>query len=309
MAQLLSFLEKTLLVMDDNLLAYLFSFWDPHDILKFSRSSSVIQGILQQYRQLVWDPDTYFQPWFREPTALFRSTLRETGAIVSGSQILQFFDRIKYLNSDLDIFLRIGGVLQMARWLVRQGYHLTPEQPDYETFHRNVIRVSCRILTSTVNQDTGIRAVYNYQRFVASATVIYYQKIQLIAVDIDPVHHVLYDFHSSKWLSAMSQRISTITAAVMNYMTSDQVVSVFPRSTFILRKSYISKTRNEKRQRTDVWKSKYEERGFRMIHRRSRGQHNDLRQGKRTSTDCHSWIMKLKAQRLREEGLYTAQSQ
>ncbi|KAJ6579172.1 hypothetical protein DFH09DRAFT_913344 [Mycena vulgaris] len=239
---------------------------------------------MQQYRKIVWDPDRHFQPWFGDCTEDFRSVLYESGAIVSGSQILQFLDRTTYLNSDMDIFLRIGGVLTMGNWLEARGYSRTCDSEDYVNhfkFQRDVIQTACRVITGGARLETAVKGVYNYRRFVGSTTDIYNQKIQLVAVDTNPVQHLLFDFHST---------------AVMNYMSCDTIVSVFPLSTFILRKSYISRTRPESPARISAWKDKYRARGFRLINKRSRGKHGDLKQGKRTSTDRHSWTMTLKGE-------------
>ncbi|KAJ7829047.1 hypothetical protein B0H13DRAFT_1916682 [Mycena leptocephala] len=193
----LSSIESFMLCIHKDLLAHLLSFWDPTDITVFSATSYVAHGLIKHYCELVWDVDTYFQPWFRDGTEKLRNALRQSGAIVSGSQIIQFFDRTKYPGSDMDIFLRIGGVLNMTRWLTAQGYHLDAKTEGYGCLHRALLRTTTRILLPNSVPNRPIRAVYNYHRYVASTTSVYYQKIQLVVVDINPVQHVLFDFHSS----------------------------------------------------------------------------------------------------------------
>lgn len=96
--------------------------------------------------------------------------------------------------------------------------------------------------------------------------------------------------------TALNQQ--STTAGVMNYLTSDKAVSIFPISTFTLRKSYVAKTKRYSVGRTPVWEKKYRDRGFRVVHKRSRGTHDDLTLGKRTSSDRHCWIIKLKSKLL-----------
>ncbi|KAJ7135563.1 hypothetical protein C8R44DRAFT_869289 [Mycena epipterygia] len=208
--------------MDDRLLVYAIAFWDPRDIARSAAVSSTMYGIIQHHRHLVWDPDTHFQPWFRAPAETFRGMLRICGAIVTGSQILQFFNRTSYPDSDMDIFMRVGGLWYMGGWLRSQGYTFAAVSSDYRLFRRQVMRLCSRMMTDHPAHNPAIRGVYNFHRYVASQTVVHLQKIQLIAVDMDPVHHVIFDFHST---------------AVMNYMTSDTVISVFPLSTFVFQKS------------------------------------------------------------------------
>ncbi|KAJ7197891.1 hypothetical protein C8J57DRAFT_1487630 [Mycena rebaudengoi] len=253
----LSYLEKTLLSVKDSLLVYVLSFWNPDDILVSATLSTVLQGVVRYYQSLVWDIDKHLQHWFRDGSKSFRSVLGVCGAAVSGSQILQFFDRTKYLDSDLDIFLRVAGLLRMGEWLVTQGYRHTSSSENYDALNEEVLHLS---------------------RYVASPTVIFIQKVQLVAVDMDPVHHILFDFHST---------------AVMGFLTCNMVVSVFPRSTHVLKKSYMTKIRTESPTRTKHWKTKYQRRGFRIIHKQSKDVHADLKLGKRSTTDCNSWVIKL----------------
>ncbi|KAJ7436455.1 hypothetical protein B0H11DRAFT_2256160 [Mycena galericulata] len=204
--------------------------------------------------------------------------LRKCGAVVSGSQILQFFERSNYAGSDLDIFLRIGGLHDMGMWLTGQGYTRSLCKTGYQALRQTIQRVSTNIVTSAAGKT--VRSVLNYTRFVASTTRVYLQIIQLIVVDMNPIHHVLFDYHST---------------SVMNYMVYDAIVCVFPRSSILLRKSYVTRNRPEPTTNEDRWRAKYSERGFRIIHKRSRGNHGDLKLGKRSSMDKHSWVIRLEA--------------
>ncbi|KAJ7490408.1 hypothetical protein B0H11DRAFT_1912374 [Mycena galericulata] len=276
----LSPLENLLLTSPDSLLVHALGFWDAPDVLKSAVLSSVMHGVVQHYKCLVWDIDKHFDSWFRQPKK-FRPMLQVCGAVVSGSQILQFLDRTSYPDSDLDIFLRIGGVKKMGNWLTAQGYRLASNTANYTTLGRQILRSSYQLMTLPTNSPpkTPIRGVYNYRRFIGSWNDLRIQKIQLVCVDMDPIHHILFDFHST---------------AVMNYLTADKVVSLFPISTFVLRKSYVSKIAPETAT-PPGWKTKYHARGFRIIQKRSRGGHGDLILGKRHSADGLCWIMKLEA--------------
>ncbi|KAJ7665240.1 hypothetical protein DFH06DRAFT_1127577 [Mycena polygramma] len=276
----LSLLEAFLVCVEDTLLIRLLSFWHLSDIFDFSGLSCVANGIIKHYKNLVWDVDTHFGLWFTESGQKFRSALRRSSAVVSGSQMLQFLDRATYRGSDMDIFLRIGGVPGMVEWLLSQGYSRTSQPNDYQSegFQEDVLRVSSQLILGASTSQSPIRAVFNYRRLVASTSTVYDQRIQLIVVDTDPVCHILYDFHST---------------AVMNYMTSDIIVSPFPVSTFMMRKSYVTKSRTETSERESAWKQKYRKRGFKMIESNPRGRHNDLKLGKRTAADRRSWVMRL----------------
>ncbi|KAJ7773132.1 hypothetical protein B0H16DRAFT_1217537, partial [Mycena metata] len=254
--------------------------WSLQDIIVCSSLSSVILNIIRYYKSVVWNPDIFFKPWFNVDPKFFRSTLDVCGAVVAGSQINQLLDRTRYDNSDMDIFLRIGGIQRMGGWLETQGYRLVSSSSTYGPFHQTVARLSTRLAIATASDNT-VKGVFNYERYVASTQVVYHQRIQLVVVDMNPIHHVLFDFHST---------------AVMNYMVSDAVVSVFPTSTFLLSKSYVSKSTPETAERSEQWKSKYRERGFRIVRRRSKGVHRDIRLGRRSTGDSRTWVIKLKGE-------------
>ncbi|KAJ7783130.1 hypothetical protein B0H16DRAFT_1803411 [Mycena metata] len=258
----LSKLECLLLTAPHPLLFRILSFWHLSDILASDRVSCVLHNVVRYYKSIVWNPDIFFERWFRDSPTEFRRTLGECGAAVSGSQITQFLDRTIYDESDMDIFLRIGGVQHMGGWLESQGYtYSESDTSDYEAFSRDLLRLSSRIILERNPTATSIKGVFDYARYIASTTVIFIQKIQLIVVDTNPIHHIIFDFHST---------------AVINYMVADAVVSVFPRSTLLLHKSYVVRSRQETIARTMQWKNKYRERGYQIIRKRTGGAHPDL---------------------------------
>ncbi|KAJ7018548.1 hypothetical protein C8F04DRAFT_896664, partial [Mycena alexandri] len=246
----LSSFEATLLSVPTRLIVYIMSFWSLQDIIALEAASVVLHNIIEYYKSRVWNPDIFFRPWFIDNPRQFREILRDCGAVVSGSQITQFLDRSRYPGSDMDVFLRVGGLPQMGRWLQGQGYNYTSHSRTYQSFRQSVLRMSNKVITERSSGDYPVKGVFNYHRFVASPTTIFIQKIQLVTVDLNPIHHILFDFHST---------------AVMNFMTFNAVTSIFPLSTFILHKSYVVKNRSESAAQSSRWKAKYRDRGFRLV--------------------------------------------
>ncbi|KAJ7629947.1 hypothetical protein DFH06DRAFT_1140705 [Mycena polygramma] len=272
-----SLLESMLLLLTDIELELVLSYWAPNDVLKAAGLSRIMRGVVEHYKNIVWNIDRHLRRWFLDPIG-FRRKLKMCGGVVSGSQIVQFFDRTLYPKSDMDVFMRVGGVYLMGTWLATQRYTLVTTSADYPfALNRQVGRLASRILVPSIDSPPPIRGVYNYQKFVASRTTVYLQTVQLICVDMDPVRHVLFDFHST---------------GVMNYMTWDRVVSLFPTSTFIHRKTYVAKIAPEPNNKVG-WRVKYRERGFCVVSKRTRHRHRDLFVGKRTTADDRCWTMQL----------------
>ena len=60
----------------------------------------------------------------------FRELQATTGAIISGSTALQFFDRTVYADSDLDIYVQHDRARDLALWLDSIGYTFVPLEND-----------------------------------------------------------------------------------------------------------------------------------------------------------------------------------
>jgi hypothetical protein len=94
-------------------------------VLRLSSVSRILHDVVKNYQREVWDIDKYLSNWVTNPR-VFRIRLGECDAVISGWHALQFFERSfdpgqKY-DSELEIFTRLDGVLQMGYHLQSQGY-------------------------------------------------------------------------------------------------------------------------------------------------------------------------------------------
>lgn len=81
------------------------------------------------------------------------------------------------------------------------------------------------------------------------------------------------------------QNFSYSIAGVVNFISATMAVSVFPRSTFLLRESKILRKVSDE----DQWISKYKERGFKMIPDHEDGGDISELSGQRSAFDCKCW--------------------
>ncbi|PPQ79933.1 hypothetical protein CVT26_004162 [Gymnopilus dilepis] len=224
-----------------------FSCLDLQSVINVSRTSTLLHAHYLTYRHIAWDPLRRYRNWFPNANT-FRRLIRDTNTVISGSFVVQFFDREFYPGSDMDIYLRMAGVDDLCKWLKTQGYRYILRNREYAVMrHRHRVHVQ-RAVQNKSSHDNPLLAVYNFQRWVASASgYIERQRIQVIVVDTDPVEHILFDFHST---------------VVMNFMTSREAVSVFPAASFLSRLSFISKVRPLLLTGKPQWREKYERRGY-----------------------------------------------
>ena len=147
------------------------------------------------FAEKAWDPSWRYRRWFVHVNA-FRRLLRRCNAVVSGSFALQFFDRKRYIGSDMDIFLRCAGADEFCAWLKKEGYRLADGGTTYirTSFPQDTLRaVAPREL-----RRGPLLGVHTFQRMVATSDgYVEVMRVQIIVVDTDPVEHILYEFHSS----------------------------------------------------------------------------------------------------------------
>ena len=197
----LSTFETVLLQLKPSFLVRLFAELDLLSLIRISRTSTCLHSMYLCYRDSAWEPTALYRRWFLQPTS-FRRLLRKTNAIVSGSFALQFFDRSYYPESDMDIYLRCAGAMDVCRWLVGQGYRYVKADHEYGQVplkHQGHIQKAVKNSSSI---DRPLLGVYNFKKLLgSSAGYIEILLVQVIVVDTDPIEHVLFGFHSSKKVS------------------------------------------------------------------------------------------------------------
>ena len=169
-----------------------------------SPASRPLRSVAQFYMGRVWDFHLFFEAWFPGKTEVFRDLLDHTGAVVSGLQALQFFERSKYPGSDLDIFVRAGGYFPFTTFLAGQGYSpFIPTPSKLNRYGGRSFETKSALATSCIkNMQADKRpmiAVYNYRR-TSSSNADVGGVVQVVIVEGDPIHHILYNFHSSEFL-------------------------------------------------------------------------------------------------------------
>lgn len=198
-AREVSLFESMTLRMDPVLLRRFFSFWPVEDILALSATSFLLQGLYMRYRNDVWNIDRRLRSWFANPLS-FRSVLGECNGIVGGSQALQFFDRDIYPDSDLDIFLKPGAAFLMAWWLEAAGFRYEGCSDEYDGFAGTLLRIASHEEVKR-SMDSPIIGVHNFRKFTVDKKNVARQlRVQLVVVRRDPIAHVVFGFHSSKFL-------------------------------------------------------------------------------------------------------------
>lgn len=95
------------------------------EIVALTRTCKKLSNLYQILLKRQWDVDAGLRRFVDDPLQL-RSQLRKHSAIISGSFALQFFERVVWEDSDLDIYARADlAAIGLAEYLCEaEGYSL-----------------------------------------------------------------------------------------------------------------------------------------------------------------------------------------
>lgn len=168
----------------------------PAEICRFQKVSqgcrvSAISALTQVFN--IHSRLLYF---FKDPNS-FRLMQSETGAIISGSFALQFFQRSFYPEADLDLYVVDSAKHIAGDWLLSNDYIFSPSpttpnstlqpatyQEALDNMDRNIFEASSYV--------RGVMGVLDFLRETQNGT----RKVQLVIVDVCPMVAVM-NFHSS----------------------------------------------------------------------------------------------------------------
>lgn len=166
----------------------------PHiDLIQCSRTSKQMYAATNNYNLRAFDIDNHLAHHFNHPTD-FCSLQRQTGVIISSSNAIQFFDRTKFIRSDLDLYVTDSFASQVGQWLTNnEEYDYYPQEGNVNNFDNAlktaILKGPPDKLPGEPYNNSGIVGVFNFKK---KERLI----IQLIYTNISPIHAIL-SFHSS----------------------------------------------------------------------------------------------------------------
>ncbi|KAF4566487.1 hypothetical protein EYR36_011914 [Pleurotus pulmonarius] len=108
----------------------------------YSLTCKAIYDEVQIFYQCSYSLDPILEPFISlEHIPAFRRLQAESGLVISGSAALQFFTRVTYPESDLDLYVEYEHAFEVGKWLewdvgcTALNHHGEP-QPFYQTYFR-----------------------------------------------------------------------------------------------------------------------------------------------------------------------------
>ncbi|KAL0948828.1 hypothetical protein HGRIS_008953 [Hohenbuehelia grisea] len=248
-------------LLDRDLSTQLMSYLSPVDISRYRRVSLSSRDAVKAFNNVAYDLERALAPFLSSSEYTVLRDIQEIlGVVISGSQIVNFFDRAASdLDSDLEVYVEFKHAKLLGEWLESIGYQFQPRGPQAKSFsecyalkrtHEDSSVHDQPMLASTINianaqpnahqySSQDIRDVFNFARSSGGRTL----NIQLIATVYAPAQAILR-FHST---------------VVMNVVTARCAYALLPVSTFHARQLVKSLNVNENAQ------SKYVDRGWSMV--------------------------------------------
>lgn len=189
----------------DSIYDTLFTYLSPASIFRTARTCHVARQASIDYQSRAFDIHRHLRRFFADPVG-FRVLQAQTGAVISGSNALQFFDRDIYPDSDLDIFVNVGNALDVCTWISQNAGHEYSFEPNEIQQAEGLFTYSDAVEIfdvhhNSVNLDWNRyeeSAAYSVINFVSAVGFPGMRKVQVIATSSTPMANILR-FHSSMW--------------------------------------------------------------------------------------------------------------
>jgi len=264
-------------------------------------SALMLRGTCRQFcgiiaQDSIWNVNSLFRRFFRDPW-MFRQKLRQVEGIVAGGLPTQFFARERWSESDLDVFVAYPGFKQSRGLFGDHRYRMMEAD----------IRRRVKILGSffvdhegyrfSGRGDTESQAGDDEESSLGSKIPDYLSEREKSLVETEDEGSPLFTvcpfanghlvvkiilFRGTwKYMGFVRAMLETFYGTqVMNFITWNQAVSVFPRLTFVERKMVVLRLPLYQIEKDGV--QKYVSRGWRDLTLKG--------QAERQVGDSQSWV-------------------
>ncbi|PPQ79930.1 hypothetical protein CVT26_004159 [Gymnopilus dilepis] len=226
----LSTIEAMFMKASPALLREIFDAWRPTDICKFAFVNKRCRGVARSYISSRWGV-TGFLCRFMASVEEFQEFINLDNAVVFGPAVSSFFHRSSERHNTLDICIHVRSTENLASLLQTERYIFLPEPAGADSFEESVVQRLLHTPESQLkssgerNSSEKDRSSWGPFEFVKRHP---YRKLRVHVVRCEPYRHILA-LHST---------------AMMNFIGWNCAISLFPRSTFGSRRSFVARQDN-----------------------------------------------------------------
>lgn len=103
----------------------IFSVLSPANAMRFSRVARVTRDVMKIQNATTYNIHRLLRTFFNDVVG-FRCLQARTRTLISGSNALNLFDRMRYRDFDLDLYTHPGNAREVGLWLIAEGYEFQP---------------------------------------------------------------------------------------------------------------------------------------------------------------------------------------
>ncbi|KAK7458082.1 hypothetical protein VKT23_009988 [Stygiomarasmius scandens] len=198
---------------ETHLLRLMWRDMSPWELFTFLGVNWFTRRAVIAYIQQAFSPQDIITRYFSDLDggALFREVMRTSHAVISGSAALQVFHRVRYPESDLDVYVPSATSKLMVWYLEHHGYTFVPRSNQHATAEITLLRAT--------NRETEEVAGYGGYDLPAIDDVLTFDKdglkVELVLCRFNVIDAIC-SFHSTP---------------VMNVITSDYAYCLYPHAT------------------------------------------------------------------------------
>ncbi|KAF7977180.1 hypothetical protein HWV62_4625 [Athelia sp. TMB] len=205
----------------------------PGAIHAFARTCKAAHDCVHEYRLSAFNINTHLQHFLPDPIE-FRSMQARTGTIISGSNVVQFMDRVRYDEADLDIYVNPGHTIAVGKHMVEtQGYRLIdpfvqddpPVLNERESLqHMTVVAIgAAEQVVKARYKQRSIHIMFHMQRVTQEGAT---QRAQVI-VTSECVFHTVMNFHSTSFEFRKNQKMLIYDTSESDMHSADQAIEKY----------------------------------------------------------------------------------
>ncbi|KAK7019409.1 hypothetical protein VNI00_018064 [Paramarasmius palmivorus] len=258
------------------------------ELAKLKGLSKSIRNMQLRYESVVFGLSRLYGPFFDNDSIRdFRILQIKTGALVSGSCVVQLLSRRPFAPSDLDVFVGKDYVLAVGEFLEKAGYTFHPlktlQEGKVKITEEQHAHFEAAVQAEFDKPTPNTGTVADRYEFTTLAGVFNFfnpsgKKVQIVAVNHEPIEAIL-GFYST---------------VVMNIATATEIISLYPMTTFVEGRALFVKQYSRT---VEVARTKYEARGWSTFEMLSASDYlrteHELSLKTRWIGDGHCWVIKL----------------
>lgn len=194
-----------------------FETWPASTISLMAKTNFYMWCLTKEYISFRWNPKDLMAAWFEDVEGFF-SVLGESGAVICGPSVSNFFNRSTPYTVALDICIDRDSLRLIVQFLTAERYNYPGDSRFTSTFSPTV---AFRVYT------------FLFHKFPTNTTVAIH------VVHGDPVGFLLF-CGTSAYIpnNRRFRKLTVYIANAMNFISSERAISIFPRTTFLC-KNYV----------------------------------------------------------------------